>query len=476
MDQKKLKAQLRNINKMSRYTWIGDNCECINMYNNNLRLVFLLTVLVLAGACGDIGGGSKKSNSSNNSRVASNKTIQSYEWKQVKSMATNFKPTADKINHVAASKNSKYFYAIADDGNELFAADLSAKFSDISNDNKWASVGLDDSGLDGTAGQATLEAATMARALVPTELGVLVERDASAGNDDNGVGYLAGTTWTAAWSHEGTAHLASADLSQTRNQINAGLITKAGVEYPVLFSDYQNSGFFLGSTVAIGAAKANIVLDNNDNLFTSRPKLVMAGPNALLVNSYGVHTLLDASIDPTNLTWKTSENPVTERNTGNLGSDSWMFQGAVGQNSNVTSLAVAGNKLFIGLGSSGGENETGGVAVYDFVTPANSKAPAAAWDQYDVLALTVDPAGKVWAVSKKGLMLANPDGSQGGLMKTTTVPAYDSVVNNGNYDKTPLLPADNISDACFVGNNLVISTTDQGLIYRLAPVAVTVSP
>ncbi len=122
------------------------------------------------------------------------------------------------------------------------------------------------------------------------------------------------------------------------------------------------------------------------------------------------------------------------------------------------------------------EAETGGVAVYDFVTPADSKAPAAAWDQYDVLALTVDPAGKVWAVSKTGLMLANPDGSQGGLMKTTTVPAYDSVVNNGKYDKTPLLPADNISDACFVGNNLVISTTDQGLIYRLAPVAVTVSP
>lgn len=453
------------------------------MYKNDKILLLALMGFAFINAC-------MPNDSTTNNDPKNNdgkKTIQVYEWKQIKSMATNFKPTDNKVDHVANSKNGQWFYATANGGGELFAADLSAQFSDISDDSKWTKISLGSTLLDGSAGQATLEDAGFARALVPTEQGVLVERYAGGTNAHNGVGYLAGKAWTAAWSHKSKAHLVEAQSSATKGIVSPGLITKAGTEHPVLFSEYIAKDNFVGNTAPLGPVKmAHLVGPNigGGNLFKNfnpvitraSPKLVMAGKDALILDSSGIHTLVESAIgDASKPIWKTQEDPATTDKTPYKGSNSWIFNKSL--NNQVTAVAVSGSKLYIGLGTTlVPEPGTGGVAVYDFVTPADSKAPDKAWDGIAVLALTVDPAGTVWAVTKTKLIAAKPDGTMGDALTTKPTPTYAQAVDKGAYDKTPLLPTGNISDACFVGDNLVISTTDQGIIYRLAPVATTLSP
>jgi len=449
------------------------------MYKNDKILLLALMGFAFINAC-------MPNDSTTNNDPKNNdgkKTIQVYEWKQIKSMATNFKPTNNKVDHVTNSKNGKWFYATANDGRELFAADLSAQFSDIGDDSKWTKISLGSTLLDGSAGQATLEDAGFARALVPTEQGVLVERDAGAKvkNDHNGVGYLAGKAWTAAWSHEGKnieKHLFG-QLSVSQGPMGVGLITKAGAEYPVLFSEKENSKESLGATAALGQVKMTILVARvmGKPFKGLSPKLVMASKDVLIVDRSGVNTLADSAIDATKPAWPTQENPKTKEAAPYKGSDSWKITAV--PNNIVNAVAVSGTKLYIGLGTLTGADHVmgmGGVAVYDFVTPADSKAPDKAWDDIAVLALTVDPAGNVWAVTKTKLIAAKPDGTMGDALTTKPTPTYAQAVDKGAYDKTPLLPTDNISDACFVGDNLVISTTDQGIIYRLAPVATTLSP
>src|SRR5580704_5897331 len=72
----------------------------------------------LTGTGTGIGGGTGPSTTAT---VGPDKDIEIYEWKQVKGMV-RFKPTGDKVDLLAVSKNEEWLYVVGNEGRELFVA------------------------------------------------------------------------------------------------------------------------------------------------------------------------------------------------------------------------------------------------------------------------------------------------------------------------------------------------------------------
>lgn len=425
-------------------------------------LVGLVSVfaLTLVSACGDKVKGSKTLDPSSAAEV---KTIKVHKWQQVKS-DKNFKPTNNKIDATAISGDDKSFYVIANGGTELFLANLNKKFDNLFNDANWQKIELGTTGLDGAAGKAAMATAVHAIGLVPTKTGVLVERSVATRIADavNGVAFLSGATWMAAWSYEDTPRHFPQDAVTNNSLVTAAVVTKGGGEYPIIFQHGAKFGYSDAATINFTpAALTKTVKSHTSNDFLGVPHVKMFKKDALIVDERGVHMLKEAVIAGA-ADW-TTDAAVTAAS-ANVGSDGWRFTGK-GPNNIVNAIEISGSNLFIALKATG--PDTGGVAVVDLKKPS-VKPPDAAWNNINVLALAVDSVGRVWAVTAEGLFEARVDGKRGNALVTKEVPAkFADLKDGGTYDENKeLLPTSNITGARFFGDDLIIATSDKGLIAR----------
>lgn len=432
--------------------------------NTWIAVFSIFAVMVLAG-CGD--EKPKGGKVVEPSPAKERKRVNVREWVEVKSGA-KFNPTNNNISAIAVSKNGKSFYVTANGGAELFFAKLEGAIDKILNDASWEKLALTTTNLDGSAGKAEMAAAVFANRLVPTKEGVLVERSVAnkAADASNGVAFLKDGVWAAAWSHENADRHFPVDASNAI--VSSGVVAKDGVEYPVVFQSGTNLAFSSKDAKNFTPVKLGTpVKSHTTNTFTAPVRVARYKNDAIIVDSVGVHTLQHAIIG-TDGDWLTKSK--IDADTATFGSDAWKFAAVAGANNAISDIAISGDHLFVALHSDGTDN-TGGVAVINLKTP-EVKPLANTWNKVNVLKLALDNEGKVWAVTATGLFLVGTDGTKGTPLAAQAQPQkVADMKENAVYDKNEtLMPTKNITDAIFYEGNLIIATSDKGLIVRKAPV------
>jgi hypothetical protein len=187
-----------------------------------------------------------------------------HKWREV-IPGPNFNPSGNAMHAVmAVSKGKSRLYVTANEGKELFKADLSGGFLEIFNDDNWAKIDLGSTKLGGIeAGKANLTTAKRVIDLVPTKKGVLVGRAVDrikTDNSDNGVGYLE-DDWKAAWDNGPTnMHTGAGGPKEPGVYMKPAVIEKAnGDEYPVLI---QTKGHVFGLSSDLATNFANVRLNS----------------------------------------------------------------------------------------------------------------------------------------------------------------------------------------------------------------------
>lgn len=367
---------------------------------------------------------------------------------------------ADEVDRVVVSGDGNWAYFTATKGATLHAANIGGAkdfAKNIADKTKWAKIGVKTAGDDGVPGDAKLDGADPKfTKLVPTKAGVLVSQSSS--DDKNGAALILGKDYKVAWFGTDANTVNITNPGAADRAITAHVLTKStGEEYVYLFVD----GRFTANTInaAIGADGSGVKvklaneLSRNTAAFNAVPEFISAGVanKNYIVNQQGIHAIVDTELGATKAAAVAAGEFVPAK---------WELV-ATSANNKVTSLAVSGDFLFIGLNSDGaGAANEGGVAVFNHKTnTAVAMTGKNDWKAVAVKALAKDSTGKVWAVTAKGLIEAKSDGTPGSKIDAA------SVKKDGYEGES--FPADHITGAAFVGKNMIVTTSDAG-VYTVA--------
>lgn len=368
----------------------------------NLWLVALAGALTIAFVGGCPGDGDSTTGSGSNTGSVTEKNVKIREGKKLaKGTKLNF---TGNIDEVAVSGNGNWFYFTSNGKAELHAADLSGKFVDIANDAKWEKIGLGDTGLADTVGKKKMAAAVIALNMASTKEGVLVGRSTNVNgttdNAANGIAYLKGKAWEAAWINDAGTNI---DGLTATEPVFAGVVVSGNNELPVAFNKKTDNFGALDERVTLAAPAVMIdrtLKPHTNPVFTTAgaviPHVVMVGTDAFIVDQVGVHKLLAAGI-------AAGANKVTQAQvqaaTPNSGSDAWKQTAAVA-NIAVNDVVAANGKVYIAL--NGGAANTGGYVVFDPAGPSVKAPDNTDFNNKAVLGFAVE-GNNVYAVMDDGL-------------------------------------------------------------------------
>lgn len=368
-----------------------------------------------------------------------------------------------------AVSGDKKVYVTASAGRALLSAD-GADAANLSDPAKWTNIPVNVAipGFDDTIpGKAKLATASMVVGIKATAKGALVARVAGASSPDNGVGYLEGTDWKAAWNNNGSGllvltgtHVVFTDKPKLTTSdvagvplLATGVLTKNGEEYPLLFKkDYK-----YGVTGAVTLNAPNKKLSGwlaftrnaaraggADLAFSSNPFVAMLGEDALVVDTAEIRVLKKNDIG-------------SDASVGTLdvsaSAAAWNVGGDTNNDVSAVHASADGKKVFIALKTGKNAVKTGGVIVYNVTAGAVPKfemvgvskdkkdVKAKSWLNTSVVALA-NNGDNVYAVTATGLIKVEEDGSMGKALEATGLPA-------------------GINDAKFVGDVLVVASATE---------------
>jgi hypothetical protein len=360
----------------------------------------------------------------------------------------------DAIDSVFLSGDSNWAYFVVDNGADLHTVNIggAGNFAkNIADKKNWTTLSYKATGLGGAAGKAELANATKVVMCSPGTDGALVSVT-SATPADNGVVYFKGNQVTFAWGSDAT----------NLGNITAGspvvgyIVKQDAVEIPYVF-DIAGVGTTHGK---LEAQKLAFATNRTGHVFTAPPSLAYDSVHAYAVDKDGIAIQAKATLGTA------ADFSDVEPSTANVGSNGW-WQDSNVPNAGVTNVVAVGGNLYIALASDGATDHTGGVAVYNTLTPGIKK-PAAVWNKVGVVNLAVD-GNKVWAVTPQGLIevkINNADVGQGDRIDKASVAARAAKVDfndpKDGYDGVDF-PADKISGAIFVGGNMIVTTNDAGV-------------
>ncbi len=374
------------------------------------------------------------------------------------------KSAAGKLGHVEASvlggaTESNYAQVNGEENwlyleaSGVWAVDISDFAAGITN-KTWTRipVGIAQAGFEDTEpAKAKLDGAVHVVEISSTKKGAFIAvTDETGSNEKNGFYYVEGDDIKNAWNHTGI-HVNSG--SGITSYLRAGkpifAFEATAGDKGFVYATTRGNYTFL-NVGDLGAALDKAVQTSGTRFYVGPgnafedPRVVQNGDGKeiYVVDKHGIGVIPEAKIGQ-----DTSITKVARHD--KAGSNFWKIGTA--NNDNVSDLAISGDKLYIALKSTG--KDTGGVAVYNITAPATT-SPAAGWNGVSVLNLATDETGKVWAVTKEGLVEAKADGSAGDKY---SAPAEGELS----------LPSDNITSARFAKGNLVITTSDNGVFYRL---------
>lgn len=446
----------------------------------NLWLIALAGALTIAfvGGCP---GGDETTPTTPTAPPGTARNFEVHEWIEAKSLPNLLTSTTD-VRLIEVSGDDKFVYATNDTA-ALSVADISAGIDNIAKDASWTPrtfvTAIPVPGPGKVAAAFNGAAAARIKRFHPTKNGVLISVDAGGAGAANGAAaLLVGNAYKAAWQADNVAHthLAVATPVDSR-ALYAGVLKRTnGDEYVYLAlhsnTDTPGANSTLGTAIdAAGtsvAARLGLAFTRAANPFVTTAPLWFAsaaGKAMILAVDRGLseYANTDAEVG--------SATPIADAaGRGVVGG--WKL--AVGGAANaalIKDVVSLGDKVYIALDT--------GVAIYDAKTPANSPANIdATWTAgTNILHLAVDKLGKkVYAVMDDGLFDCT-DGKKAAkkfLDGAKAKPADADIVEKGVYEVSSKLPGGSITDAKFTKGNLIIATSDKGLIIRKAAKAETV--
>jgi hypothetical protein len=367
-----------------------------------------------------------------------------FTWKKVIA-GTNFSPTDNNIRTMTVS-DDKWLYAAGNHGKQLFVVNAT-KIQDLFTDTNWRSLSLSNTGLTPAApGKIPdlTQHADMIFMMSPTRTGAVLSLFASIAAVDKAgaVSLMEGDRFKAAWAPLSllTTHLFGRGPALGMVSFGGVLKRPDGSEYLYVGSQgIPDSYSTSASPISIpGIVDRLSVNYRAKGLLGPKHFFANAASKAFLVDLYGVRTYDDQSYVGTNKQF----GDVLP----NASATRWRFDKSK-SNGEIADVRGVGDLLIIALESSGSAG--GGVVVYNAKTDDEVNMHKD-WSGINVIGLAIDAKNQAWAVTQKSLWLINSDGSKG--------PNFLDMIK----EKTFSFPT-TITSAQFVGDNLVLGTSDDGI-------------
>lgn len=403
-----------------------------------IRALALLGILsiICASACEGNGGSSAVTHVPYQTKIK--------KWQKVPT-GINFQPLNNEINFLSLSDN-KWLYAAPYKGGKIFVINAS-NITNLFIDAQWKTIFTANTGLTptgpGKIPDLTTYADTISR-LTPTRLGVLVSMFAFGAVPCGGaVALVEGNSFKAAW--------APGDPTKLAMWAFGGILNKPDKTQYIYAGQHEGPTTFVTSSEDI--AKPSIVGPLAIHYTSSTP---FSGSPQLFANTTTKAYIIDT-------TGARAYNNPTDVGTAAILPDAtaaakpsrWAGEDGTGNYSIHTAIGV-GDYLYIGFNSQNGDH--GGVFVLNSATDTSPSSIHKDWKNIAVLAFAVDKQQQIWAVTEKALFLVHKDGSKGADFKTTL---DEPAAKTG-------IPTDKISGAQFLGDDLIISTTNDGISIGLS--------
>lgn len=361
------------------------------------------------------------------------------EWKKI-IPGTNFQPASNEIDYLAISDNN-WFYAAANGGGKIFCANAS-QIQDLFSDSKWTALSINNTGLSlghGTIPDLTLTAERIWR-LVPTKAGAVVSLFTMSAKPLGGaVALIEGNSFKAAWT-PGVNLITSMAMWSV-----GGVLTRPDGSQYLYAGNQDGPNTFITSSNEITTPA---IVDELEHRYTSKTPFkaiqqyfTQAAGKAFIVDKDGARTYANQN-DVGTATPLESVIPEAS-------SDRW-------PKNSIKAVMGAGDYLYVGFERDRGSSDGGGVFVFNAATSSSAPTVHASWNGVSVLAFAVDTRKNVWAVTEKGLYLVHVNGERGASLKDQ----LEGASSQG-------FPTDHITDAKFIGKNLAISTSNDGIIVGL---------
>lgn len=362
------------------------------------------------------------------------------EWKKI-TPGTNYQPANNEIDYLAVSENN-WLYAAANGGGKIFCMNAS-NVQDIFSDSKWTALSINNTGLSsghGTIPDLTLTAERIWR-LAPTKAGAVVSLFTSSSKTLGGaVALIEANSFKAAWT-PGINHVSKRSMWSF-----GGVLTRPdGTQY--LYAGNQDGpDTFITSSHEIATPA---IVDELEHRYTSKTPFKVskhyfthAAGKAFIVDSDGARTYANQNDVGTAAPL---ESVIAEAS-----SSRW-------PKNSIKAVIGAGDYLYVGFEKDPGSSDGGGVFVFNAATSTSAPSVHASWNGISVLAFAVDTSKNVWAVTETALYLVLHNGEKGASLKEYL---DDSASSQG-------FPTERITDAEFIGKNLAISTSNNGIMVGL---------
>lgn len=439
------------------------NSKPKNLWSIALMSFVILTLLTTA-ACGK-----GKVDRGEEEEGVDVKNAKVHEWKKIPKAADFI--ASDNVGIVKSSRDGKFVY-FAHDGTTVRVFDVTdaGKFEvTIADTKKFSDVALQTSSAnDNTPGKAQVNGATV-YGISPTRTGALLHVKKTGANGATGIVYVHGKTQTnIGWVNDAATGLHFSQVTTAADDaIHAYTIEGAAdTEMVYICGKANNAGkcatelrgaVNLASSTTQKLAK---ILNNNTQEWSSTPILVSTGADAYVVTKEGIQKIAEAGLG-TQMSL-----PQRQGIDPKHGSDLWKTGSATGSANLPAHAIYANGNVYIGFSSTGATD--GGVNILDVAGDTIAGFTDDAWKGVSVLGFAVH-GNHVWAVTKTGLVAVQANGKKGASLVTKAEAVdYATAEENALYDKGVAIPTDHITGALFVGDNLIITTSDQGVLYRLA--------
>lgn len=396
-----------------------------------------------------------------------------------------------RVDKVAVSGDKNWAYFVSNNNARLTTFNMEGAdkvAANIKAGTKWNTKANLETGLadeDEDIATANLTGGNVILSIQATQKGAVISTQRNNNDGHRGAAYLEGADYKAAWKNDGNAARDVENIANLNQPFFGVVLSKAsGEQYMSVFG--PAGGVWSGMTNNVDlntAAEPKVRLDiaiergAHDALFHGRPGVddLMAPGAPLSAPGYlvdvrgitvlpeGLGKIVAAEGDAPNLGCA-----KLKADTLDLRSDLWQI--AKGKDNNYVSSVVAVNGvLYIGLGSKEG-GYRGGVAVFNPALELGKRttAPHGSWHKVNVVHLTVDKEGNVWAVTPKGLIKVKPDTTQDGKIDKALVDAqqftdeFDTETDNTQRFFGMMPSFDQVSSAEWVGDHLMITTLNEG--------------
>jgi hypothetical protein len=389
----------------------------------------------------------------------------------------------EPVNKVVVTGNKEWAYFSSNDNTKFTAFNVESAdkmAANIKDPLKWTdttvealNTGLGDA--DGAVATAALNGNNRILRLEASQKGAVVSLVGPVGAQQ-GVFYMEGNDFKAAWKNDaGVGRDIDPTMIVDATTVLHGMVmTKTtGEQFMMLCSVFAANHFRCrtGGADLNGTADIKVRLNQTVDQAGAPLDLLPFHVPGFLVSYEGIVAIKDDQIG-------VAQNfPKAHDDDKDTGSVAWTLRGANTANYMVSAVAAVGNKVAIGLHKNDLVAHTGGVVFFDptakfgkQVTPPKGNY----WNDVDVIGLTVDANGSLWAVTPKSIIKVGNNTKPEMIIDKNFMMAqqftrnYDQETEGATRFDGDMDKCDDITSAIFVGPHMMVATANDGLYFMMS--------